>query len=107
MLLNDLVYLVLGKLLIFLWMEFPLPTFLVESKFCKAFHLQKLHECDLCSGFWVYFLIALITGWTLFPELGFYDYPFFTWIITAAIASFIMHIFSIGWRVKFAPTLEL
>jgi hypothetical protein len=105
--LNDLVYLALGKLLIFFGMEFPLPTFLVESRIFKTFHLERLFSCDLCFGFWTYSFVSFATGWTLLPELGFIHYPFVTWIITGALASFLMHIFSIGWRVKFEPTLEL
>ena len=83
---NWLVYLAIGKLLIWLIQTNGLtkPLFDLHPK------LVELRNCDLCLGWWVYLALGL---WLI--NLGFEQ------IIIAAISSFIVHIFSLGWQAKF------
>lgn len=91
--LSWLVYAVVGKILIYLWQIFPLPK--------SVGLLKKLHECDLCSGFWVYSILALATRTDLF-EMN----PI-TQIATGAVTTFLVHVFSAGWRELYSPPIVI
>ena len=107
-LLDYLVFALVGKLLIFLWQQFPLSAYLSS----KSKLLQKLFGCDLCLGVWIYWFLALLfeevnpfltsvdkyVGYNI--ELSVFMY-IFTAFLTGAITSFIVHIFSLGWNTKF------
>lgn len=86
-------YILLGKILIYLWQKFPFPRML--------YFLKDLHECDLCSGVWIYFFAALVFKMDLLHLFGFSYYPILNEGITGGIVSFVVHIFSIGWKTKF------
>lgn len=102
LLVNWLVFIVVGKLFIFLWQSFPLPKFLEEKKTIK-----KLHECGLCAGVWIYSICALAFGFDL---LGVFGFPHI-WVIsegaTGGSISFVVFIFSIGWKDYFAPDIVI
>jgi hypothetical protein len=87
-------YMAVGKLLI--W---TLQRFFFDNKF-KVKFLERLFECDLCLGTWVYIAIALAFHVVLLKD-AFSYYPVLSEIITGVLSSFIMHILSIGWREKF------
>lgn len=90
-----LVLAVAGKVLIYLWQEFPLPSQLKKFAF-----IDKLHVCDLCAGVHIYALVSWVTG------LHFFGYmPVASEYLTGGIVSFIVHIFSIGWQEKFSTTV--
>ena len=106
--LEFIVYALIGKLLIFLWQQFPLSDYL-SSKWKP---LQKLFGCDLCLGVWIYWFLALFFEeanpflYMVDKYLNVYIYPaafifVFTAFLTGAITSFIVHIFSLGWNTKF------
>jgi hypothetical protein len=87
----------LGKLLIYLFMKFPLPKFVEKINF-----ISKLHDCDLCSGVWIYSIIALI--WKIDVTNLWFGLPYVFIvgeIVTGCLTSFLVHIFSIGFREKF------
>lgn len=88
-----LLFLLIGKLLIYLGMKFP-P--LSESRFE---FVKRLWECDECSGVWVYTLLSFVMGEVLFVE--YFYFPIVSELITGGISSFIVHLISIGWREKF------
>jgi len=91
------VYASLGKLVIYLWMAFHLPNWLSKYRF-----LELLHECDLCSGVWVY--IGLAFFWHVDILQAWFGVPYVfivSEIITGMLTSFLIHIFSIGFREKF------
>ena len=95
--LNWLVYASLGKLLIYLWTAFHLPNWLSKYKF-----VELLHGCDLCSGVWAYMALAFI--WRIDILQLWFDirYVFIvSEIITGALTSFLVHIFSLGFKEKF------
>ncbi len=86
-------YLVLGKVLIYLWQKFPFP---------KGYKIiSGLHECDLCSGVWIYFFAALLFRMDLLNLFGLPYYPILNEGITGGVISFVVHIFSVGWKTKF------
>ena len=96
LLLNWLAFIVVGRLLIYLFMQFPYPKSL--EKFSS---LKKLHSCDLCCGTWIYGILAGILRMDLLPALGFYYVPVLSELIVGGVISFLVHIFIIGWKAKF------
>jgi hypothetical protein len=69
-----------------------------ESKFI---FIKRLWNCDLCSGVWVYFIVALLLGVDEFivgTKSGIYVIDCF---LVGGISSFLVHIFSFGWQNKF------
>lgn len=95
-----LIYLVMGKLMIYLGMKFPLPDFLERNK-----KINDWHSCPLCFGVWVYGFLAYILHMDLLTVLGFWYVPFVSELITGGAISFIVFIFSIGWKDVFAPDI--
>lgn len=93
---NWIVFILTGKAFIYLWQQFPLPVFLEKSKV-----IEKLHNCDLCAGVWIYGLLGLFLGMDLLQVLGFSYIPLVSEAITGGLISFVVHIFSIGWKEKF------
>jgi hypothetical protein len=61
----------------------------------------ELGECDLCLGFWVYLLLALL--WQP-PLFGLWPWPV-EMVIFAAVASFVMHLIRLGWHSKFSAVI--
>jgi len=92
--LDWLFYLAVGKVLIFLWQRFPLPS--VNKT------LTYLHGCDLCSGTWIYFLLAFLIRVDFVQLMGFgVHYPVVSQFVTGGISSFVMWLLSAGWKSKF------
>ena len=90
--LNWLIYAGIGKLLIFLWMKFPLPQKIEKIKFIKS-----LHECGLCSGVYIFTLLALSMNMDiLYSWFGFRHVAIIGEIITGCLTSYLVHIFSLG-----------
>lgn len=98
--LNWLVYAGIGKLLIYLWMKFQLPTKIENIKFIKI-----LHKCGLCSGVWLYTGLALFLQVDMLPLLEIKHIPVFGEFITGCIVSFIVHLISLGWNEQFNVTV--
>ena len=96
MLSDWLVFILLGRLIIYLWQNFPLPEFLSERK-----TIDYLHGCDLCSGVWVYSILAGFMQMDLLELFGFWYVPLLSELVVGAIVSFLTHIFIIGWKAKF------
>jgi hypothetical protein len=94
---NWLGYLLGGKVLIFLWQLFPLPNKLEENK-----TIHKLHTCDLCSGVYLFTLLAFVFKVDLLSLFGVSYIILVNEFVTGAIISFIVHIFSMGWIAKFS-----
>lgn len=84
-----------GRILIYLWMIFPEPPFMK-----LLYWLEKLHRCDLCSGVWIYGILAVALKLDLFG-MG----NLITQAATGAITSYLVHIFLIGVREKFQPAI--
>lgn len=86
----------MGRVLIYLWFQFPLPAVLEQYK-----SIQKLHTCDLCAGVWLYGILSYFMGLSLLQVLGFTYVPVVSEVVTGGVVSFLVHIFLIGWKEKF------
>jgi hypothetical protein len=95
-----LIYLVMGKLMIFLGMKFPLPDFLERNK-----KIREWHSCPLCFGVYVYAILSFVLHLDLLTVLGFWYVPFVSELITGGAISFLVYIFSVGWKDVFAPEI--
>jgi hypothetical protein len=82
-----------GRVLIYLWMQFPEPPFMK-----LPYWLEKLHRCDLCSGFYIYSVLAIALNIDLFGIEN-----IITQVTTGAITTYLAHVFVIGWKEKFQP----
>lgn len=99
---NWIAFLLIGKVMVFLWQQFPLPIKLENNQ-----TIHKLHSCDLCSGVWVFGLLSYFMGLSLLTVFGFSYTPVVSELITGGIVSFAVHIFSIGWKSKFSSELVI
>lgn len=99
---NWVAFLLIGKIMIFLWQSFPLPTKLENIQV-----IHKLHSCDLCSGVWLFGLLSYFMGLSLLTMLGFSYIPVVSELVTGGVVSFVVHIFSIGWKDKFSSELVI
>lgn len=86
-----------GRVLIYLWMIFPEPQFMKLPSW-----LEKLHRCDLCSGVWIYSILAIAIQIDLFGLNN-----VVTQIATGAVTSYLVHVFVIGVKEKFAPPVVI
>ncbi len=93
MYLSYILYLLVGRLLIYIGMKFP-P--LAESRYK---FIREMFNCDLCLGVWVYTVLSAGMGEYLFTE-QFY-FPLISELVTGCFTAFITHVFMIGWREKF------
>lgn len=89
-------FLLLGKIIIYIWMQFHLPKFLQKSDW-----FRKLHECDLCSGVWVYTLLSGFLGVDLLSVTLFTYTPVISEVVTGIVVSWLVHIFTLGWKAKY------
>ena len=96
-------YIIAGKISLFVLQRFPLRKIrflrkhLAEGKF-----LQELISCDLCLGVWIYTVLAY------FFKINLYDafyLPGLSELLTGATTSFIMHVFSAGWKSLYSMTV--
>lgn len=90
-----LVYVAVGRLLIWVGQTFFAETFKVKSRV-----LHKLVSCDLCLGVWVYTVLAYFFKITILKDLFFYT-PLLSELYTGVAVSFAMHLIVMGWREKF------
>lgn len=86
-----------GRILIYLWILFPEPPFMKLPSW-----LEKLHRCDLCSGVWIYAILALALKLDLFG-MG----NVITQAATGAVTSYLVHLFVIGVKEKFQPPIVI
>lgn len=85
-----LVYVVIGKLLIYM-----------AQKFLGNF---KIFECDLCIGVWIYSILAGLFQIRLLEDVYFYV-PILMEIITGCVISYLVHLLTIGFREKHLPVI--
>jgi hypothetical protein len=100
--LDFVIFALVGKIILFLLQKFPkrkLPF--IGTLFADGRFLDELFACDLCLGVYVYGFLSFLLGYDLLSEVGFSYVPIVSEIITGAIASFVVHIFSVGWNSKF------
>jgi hypothetical protein len=98
--LNWFVFAAIGKLVVYLWQLFPLPESNKQEKYIVRF-VHKLHECDLCSGTWIFSILALFLGVDL-VSINFGIEPSIVGkILTGMFTSYVVHIFFIGLKSKY------
>lgn len=92
-----------GRILIYLWSEFPLPEWVERSKF------GKLHHCTQCAGVWIYSAIFILFGVDILGMLGLSGeflggnifYRVVAGALGGAIISFVMSLLEMGFRERF------
>jgi hypothetical protein len=82
-------------------MKFPLPISVNEQKTYISQVVYKLHQCDLCSGVWIYCALAVFFGVDIIQDTFGYSVPILGSLVTGAITSFVVSVFSAGWNSKF------
>jgi len=93
-----------GRILIYLWSQFPLPEWVDNSKF------GKLHHCTQCAGVWIYSFLFILFGVDILEMLGVNSkimagggniYRVIGGILGGAIISFVMSLLEAGWKERF------
>lgn len=90
-----LLYVAVGKLLIYLGGKAVSP---------KGGLIRKLFECDLCLGVWVYTILSGLFQIRLLEDVYWYV-PLVSELITGCVASYLVHLISIGFREKHLPVI--
>jgi len=89
-----LIYLLVGKFLIFFGMKFA------EDNEIKFLFLKRLLSCGLCFGVWVYSVLSIVFDLSLFPE--YMPHSLFSQVVTGMASSLFVHLVSVGWREQFS-----
>ena len=94
------IYALVGKIIIFLLQKFPKNSLPIIGKylFREGRFLDKLFGCGLCLGFWIYLGLSFYFSVNLFGEIY---VPIVSEIITGAVTTFVVFIFSVGWNSEF------
>jgi hypothetical protein len=99
-----LAYFLLGRLMIFIIQKFPFQK-LIPRLFDEGKFLEELFSCDLCLGCYVFWFLAWILEIDFVYQLfGLQNATLLNYMFTGIIASFITHVFRIGWTTKFGIT---
>lgn len=80
-----LIYAVVGRILIFVWQKFP-------AKYVPTAFIKDIHACDLCSGTYLYPVLAWVMGMN-----------FISGILLGVVTSYIVWIFVKGVKATIAP----
>lgn len=95
-------YLAIGKLLIFIGQKFPFHKLpIIGNLFAEGEFLEQLFACDLCLGFYVFSFLDFFFYVNIFAELKLPYVPILNEILVGTLATFLVHVFSIGWNSKF------
>jgi hypothetical protein len=72
-----------------------LPNFLEKRR-----TIEYLHRCDLCSGVWIFSILAYFMQMDLLSVAGF-PATIVGGAITGSVISFLVHLLVLGWKSKF------
>ena len=89
---------IFGRVLIYLGGKFPI------SKIVKNDFIEKLFECDLCLGVWIYTILAYFLGADLVPAYFKYT-PYLNEFLTGAVTSFIVWMVVRGYESEFSTVI--
>ena len=97
------IYGLLGRLVVWLWQISPYQRVIdfIGNTTIRGY-LQELFDCDLCSGVWAYFILALIMKINMYES---FYVPIVSEILTGASMSFIAHLIALGWKEKFSTII--
>jgi len=107
MLLQLIGFLLVGGLTTYFIQKFPFhKLWLIGKFFVEGKILKELLSCDECLGVWVFLFLSFILKvnfvlW-MFDRTGLIVAD---QILTGIMASFVCHIFKIGWFAKFGTTV--
>ena len=88
--------------MVFILQKFPFQKVPYLGKlFEEGKFLEQLFSCDLCLGVWVYAVLAFIYHMDFIYDLFNVYIIVLNELITGMIASFTMHLISVGWSTKF------
>ena len=87
------VYIAVGKLLIFFSQKFAKDNGIING------FIGRLLNCGLCWGFWVYGLLSLLLGEIIFKD--FFYVPILSEIVTGGLTSLMVHLVNLGWKEQF------
>ena len=88
-----LIYLLVGKILIFFGMKFA------EDNEIGSNFIRNLFSCGLCLGGWVFTGLSFLLGEHLFST--YFYVPVLSELITGTFSSLLVHLVSIGWKEQF------
>jgi len=91
--LNWLVFAVIGRVLIFVWQRLHLPF--------KSEWFEKLHTCSLCSGVWIYSILAVSFKVDIFSDL--FQPSFVGQVSTGILTSYLVWVFVAGFKSLHQP----
>lgn len=86
-----LIFAATGKILVYTWMIFPMPVRM-------PYWFEKLHGCDLCSGVWIYSILAVAISGSIFWENN-----IVMQVATGIVTSYLIHVFFVGVKEKYIP----
>lgn len=86
-----LLFLVVGRLLIFIGKKF------VEQNNIKIQFINRLFRCNLCLGVWVYTLMSWLTGYYVFHDWTSYI-PVFAELAAGCFSSYLVYLVENGWK---------
>ena len=92
-------YLLIGKIAIFFLQNFPFSKLPIIGSIFRRETIVHLFGCDLCLGAWVYMALAIMYRINVLCDI--ITIPILSEIFTGLLASFVMHIFTLGWKTKF------
>lgn len=96
----------IGKLIIFILQRFPFNKIpLIGNWFKEGKFFGELFGCDLCLGVWAYSILAIFIEYDAI-ELSGNMSGVLSWILTGVMTSFIVFVFSNGWKALFS-TIEI
>lgn len=98
-------FLLVGKLVVFGLQKFPFRKTIIGKYFREGKFLEQLFSCDFCLGFWVFSILAYALHIDFIKESFCVYIPVLNEALTGLIASFMVHVFSIGWQTKFGTTV--
>jgi len=92
MILEYFLFLLVGRLFIYLMRLFPPIVRLLE----KHEDTKKLLNCDLCIGVWTYTILSGIMNIQIIDNMNIFGY-----LLTGSVSSFIMYLVVEGWNQVF------
>jgi hypothetical protein len=96
-------YIVAGKVVIFVLQRFPFQKIpLLSRLFEEGKFLQELFSCELCLGVWIYTILNFFFKVNIYNTFYF---PVISELLTGITTSFIVYVFSIGWKDLFNVTV--
>lgn len=85
-----LIFLIVGRLLIYLGEKFA------QQNDIKIKFLYKLLTCSLCSGVWLYTIMSLLTGCVIFEDWVYV--PVFSEIVTGCFSAYVVYLMETGYK---------